>query len=162
MSTRGGSEIEHVKCCGQASTILRAFTSKDGDFFSDFDKIDESQAQIRKQSLIPLLLFNRDIAANKCKIKDQLLLELKFGFYETFLKITKQLSLHLTFKTADLQDINYKTVGDDFKVNFDNFFNVPIFFPDAQTQIMFIDSIKNSFILSFDSWNTDKKLLILS
>ena len=47
-------------------------------------------------------------------------------------------------------------MGDDIKVNFDKLFLfVPIFIPDAQTQIRFIDSNKNSFILSFDSWNTD-------
>ena len=34
---------------------------------------------------------------------------------------------------------------------------VPIFIPDAQTQIMFNDSNKNSFTLSFDSWSTDRK-----
>ena len=47
-------------------------------------------------------------------------------------------------------------MGDDIEVNFDKLFLfVPIFIPDAQTQIMFIDSNKNSFILYFDSWITD-------
>ena len=42
------------------------------------------------------------------------------------------------------------------------FLYVPKFLPDAQTQIMYNDSIKNSFTLSFDSGSTDRKLFILS
>ena len=34
---------------------------------------------------------------------------------------------------------------------------MPVFIPDSQTQIMFIDSIKNNFTLSFDSLSTDGK-----
>ena len=45
-STTGGSNIEHNKYVGQVSTFMRALTSKDGDFLSHFDKIDESEAEI--------------------------------------------------------------------------------------------------------------------
>ena len=38
-----------------------------------------------------------------------------------------------------------------------SFFYVPIFIPDAQTQVLFNDSIENSFTLSLDSWSTDRK-----
>ena len=70
----------------------------------------------------------------------------------------KQLGFHLTFKTADLQDIIYATLGDDIKVKFDQLFlYVALFIPDAQTQLMFDDSIKNSFSLSFHSWTSDRK-----
>ena len=34
---------------------------------------------------------------------------------------------------------------------------MPIFVPDAQTQMMFNNSIKDSFTLSFDSWSIDRK-----
>ena len=72
--------------------------------------------------------------------------------------MTKQLGLHLTFKTSDLQVFIYTTLGGNIKANSDWFFLfVPIFIPDAQTQIMFNDSNKNSFTLSFDSWSTDRK-----
>ena len=61
-------------------------------------------------------------------------------------------------KAADLQDIVYTTLGDNTKVNFDNIFSfVPIYIPDAQTQIMFIVCIKESFTISFDPWSTDRK-----
>ena len=34
---------------------------------------------------------------------------------------------------------------------------MPIFIPDAQTKLMFTDSIKDSFTLSFDSWTSNRK-----
>ena len=37
------------------------------------------------------------------------------------------------------------------------FLFVPLFIPDPQTEIIFIDSIKNSFTLSFDSRTSDRK-----
>ena len=40
------------------------------------------------------------------------------------------------------------------------FLYVQIFISDAQTQIMFNDSNKNSFTSSFDSWSTDRKRVI--
>ena len=64
----------------------------------------------------------------------------------------------MSFKTADFQDIFYTILGDDIKVNFQKlFFYVPIFIPNAETQIIFNESIKNSSTLSFDSWTTDRK-----
>ena len=79
-------------------------------------------------------------------------------FVKLFKKITKQLGFYQTLKTADLQDIIYTTPGDNIKVNFDRLFLfVSKLLPDAQTQIMFNDSIKDSFTLSFDSWITDEK-----
>ena len=48
-------------------------------------------------------------------------------------------------------------MGVDIEISFDKpFLYVPLFIPDAQTQIMFYDSFKNSFTLSFDSWSTDR------
>ena len=47
-----------------------------------------------------------------------------------------------------------------FKITFDSLYLfVPSFIPDAETQVMFNDSIKNSFTLSFDSWVTDRKIV---
>ena len=72
--------------------------------------------------------------------------------------ITKQLGFQLNLKTADLQNIIFKTLGDNIKVRFDKFFFfVPVFVLDAQTQIMFNDSIKDSFTLWFDSWTSEMK-----
>ena len=158
LSTTGGSKIEHNKYVGQVSTIMRALTFKDGDLISHFDEIDESEAEIENTSLHHHLINNHEIPANKVKIKGVLPLEHIFGFCKTFQKNTKQLGLNLTLKTVDLQDIIYTTVGDDIKVNFNKFFLfLPIFIPDAQTQAMFNDSIKDSFLLSFDHWTSDRK-----
>ena len=130
---------------------MRAPTSKDGDLLSHFDKIDESEAEIENISLHHHLINNHDLAANKGKIKGVLPLEQNFGFCRTFKKITEQLGFNITLKTADLQDIIYTTLGNDIKVNYNKlFFFVPIFISDAQTQAMSIDSIKDSFTLSFD------------
>ena len=122
------------------------------------DKFDESQAETEKTTLHHPFSNNHDVAAIKDENKGQLALEHIFGFCKTLTKISKQLGFHLTFKTVELEDIIYTTIGDNFKVNLDkSFFYVRIVLPDAQTQIMFNDSIKNSFTLSFDSWSTDRE-----
>ena len=136
---------------------MRALTSKDGDL-SHFVKIDESKNQIKSTSLKHLLINNHDVAANKGNIKGQFPLEHIFGFCRTFKKFSKQLGFHLTFKIVDVQDIIYTKLSDIIKVIFDKLFSyLPIFIPDAQTQIKFIDSNRNSFTLLFDSWSTDRK-----
>ena len=137
---------------------MGALTSTDGDLLSQFDKIDESEAEIENTSLHHNLINNHDLAANKGKIKGVFPLENIFGFCKTFEKVTKQLGFNLTWKTADLQDIIYTTLGDDFKVNFNKLFLfMPIFIPDAQTEAMFNDSFKDIFTLSFDHWTSDRK-----
>ena len=136
---------------------MRALTSKDGDLISHSDKIDHSQAEISNLSLHHMLNNNHDKAANKEKIKNQLPLEIIFGFCKSFKEITKQLHLHLALKTADLQDIIYTTLA-DINVKLDKLIlYVPMFILDAETQIMFNESITNSFTLSFDSWTSDRK-----
>ena len=72
-------------------------------------------------------------------------------FVKHFEKITKGLGFHISFKTADLQDILYTTIGTDINVTINSLYLfVPTFIPDVETQLMFNDSIKNSFTLSFD------------
>ena len=101
---------------------MRVITSEAGDLLSHFDKFDESQAQINNTSLHHHLIDKHDVCVSERKIKGHLPLELIFGFCRTFEKITKHLGFHLTFKTADLQDTVYTSLGDDNKVNFDEFF----------------------------------------
>ena len=97
-----GPDIEHNKYSAQISTNMRAFTSKNGDILSQFDKIDESETEIEITSRHHHLINNNDVASNRGKLKGQLPSEYIFGFCETFKKITKHLRFHLTFKTADL------------------------------------------------------------
>ena len=147
----GGSDFEHIRCVEQVSTIMRAFTSNDGDLICHFDIIDESAAQSINIS-IKHLVNNHDIAANTGKMRDQILLKCVVGCCETFEKISKQLGFHLTLKTADLEDIIYTTLADNITVKVDKFFiYVPILIPDAQTQMMFNESIQKSFTFSFVS-----------
>ena len=88
----------------------------------------------------------------------------QMNYYDTILKafkkITKGLGYRITLKTADLQDIIYTSmaVATPIQITFDSLYLfVPSYIPDAETQVMFNDSIKNSFTLSFDSWITDRK-----
>ena len=83
------------------------------------------------------------------------------GVGRKFRKITKNLGLHLRFKTTDLQDIIYTTLGDEFRRKIINScLFVPTFIPSVETQAMFIEPIKNIYTISFDSKYTDRKLVI--
>ena len=158
ISTTSGSEIEINKYPGVISTIMRVLTSKDGDIISYFDKIDETQ--INNTSLKNRLINNHTVAANKGKITDQLPLEHIFGFCKTFKKVTKGLGFHISFKTADLQDLIFTTIATNINIEINSLYLfVPTFIPSAETQVMFNDSIKNSFNISFDSWTTDRKIV---
>ena len=56
------------------------------------------------------------------------------------------------------KDNFYRTRGDEITVKITSLYqHVPKLIPDAQTQVLFNDSIRNSFTLSFDSWFTDRK-----
>ena len=92
---------------------MRVLTSKDGDFLSHCDKIDESEAEIANNSIHHNLINNHDVEANKGKIKGILPLKHVFGFCNICKKSTKQLRFHLTLETTDLQDIIYTTLCDN-------------------------------------------------
>ena len=82
------------------------------------------------------------------------------AFVELFKSLQKNLDFHSTVKAADLQDIIYATLGDDFKFTIINFYLfAPIFTPSAETQARFIETIKNDYTISFVSWYTDRKLV---
>ena len=44
-ATTNGSNLEHNKFVGQTSTIMRVLTSEDGDLLSQFDNINEGNAE---------------------------------------------------------------------------------------------------------------------
>ena len=83
---------------------MRVKTSKDKDILSRFDKINETQAENILTSLKHMLM-NNHVEVDRGKNKGQLPLDHKFGFCKTFKKNTKNRGFHLTFKTADVQDI---------------------------------------------------------
>ena len=67
-----------------------------------------------------MLLDNHNFAgqeANIGKVRGQLPLEHIFGFCKTFEKVTKNLGVHITFKTANLQNINYTSKADGVQIN---------------------------------------------
>ena len=169
INTTGGMEIENIKFIGQVSTIMRSLTSKDGNLLSQFDNINEkigadenaTNTIIQNTSLHKMLINNHD-DPNRGKIKGQLQLEDIFGFCKTFKKITKNLGFHLTLKTNNLQNIIYTTIAEatpiDVTIN-NLYLFVPIITPNSETQVLFNESIKNNFSMTFDSWYTERKIV---
>ena len=145
LSTTGGSDLEHNKYVGQASTIMRLLTSKDSDLSSCFDKSCESPLD---DNVLKRILINNHLDANKGRYRGRLELEHIFGFCKTFEKIN--LGFHLTFKTANLQDIILTTIATDINVTINNLdLCVPILIPNTQTQVMLNESIMNNYTYFF-------------
>ena len=157
LSTTSGGDLEQNKFVGKLSTILRAITSEDGDLLWHFDKINEKTgtgvvtADNIKSTSLKKMLINNHQSANKGKIRSQLPLEHLFGFCKTFIKITKNLGFHLTFKRANLQDIIYTTLADSadqINVTIKSLYlYIPFLFPNTEPQLMFIELSK--IILSY-------------
>ena len=157
LATTGVFDLEHNKYVGQVSTIMRLLTSKDSDLSSCFDKSDENA--LNDKSLTKRILINNHIDANKRKYMGKLELEHIFGFCRAFKKINKNLLYHLTFKTANLQDIIFTTIATDINVTINNLYLcVPILKPDTQTQVRFNESLMNNYTITFDSWYTERKI----
>ena len=100
---------------------MRVLFSKDGDLLSQFDNINEGNTDddFDSTSLKKMLIDNHNVIGqevNKGKIRGQLALENIFGFCKSFKKITKNLGFHISFRTADLQDIIFTSIGDNINV----------------------------------------------
>ena len=163
INTSGGMEIENNKFLGQVSTIMKSLTSKDGDLLSQFDNINEGETEdnIRSTSLHKMLI-NNHIEENRGRIKGQLPLEDIFAICKTFKKKTKKLGFHITLKTNNLQNIIYTTIADATQINVtinSLCLFAPILTPNSETQVMFNESIKNNYTLTFDSWYTERKIV---
>ena len=170
LSTTIGSDIEINKFCGQVSTIMRAISNKDGDLLSQFDNINENDIPVleRLANLPPQIrdsphqkmLINNHTDANKGKIKGYLYLEDIFGFCKTFKKVTKNLGIHITFKTNDLQNIIYSSMADDINVTINNLYlYVPNLIPNVETQVMFNEATQNNYKIIFDEWYTERRVI---
>ena len=165
LSITSGSVLEHNKKVGQVSTIMRVFSSKDGDLLSQFDNINEGNgdADFNSTSLKKMLIDNHDIVGqevNKGKIRGHLPLELIFGFCKTFEKVTKILGFHVTFRTADLQDIIFTSIGDNINVTLHSLYLfVPTLIPNTETQLKFNESLQNNYRIFFDDWFTERRVV---
>ena len=156
-STTVVSDLEHNKYVGQVSTIMRVITSKDSDLSSYFDKSGESA--LNDNNLLKRIVFINHTDANKGQYKGKLELKHIFGFCKTFKKIGKNLGFDLSFKTANIQDINLRTIATEINVTINNLYlYVPILVPNTQTQVMFNESILNNYTITFDSWYTECKI----
>ena len=159
------SDLEHNKYCGQVSTIMRVLFSKDADLLSQFDNINEGNgdADLDSTSLKKMLIDNHDIVGqevNKGKTKGHLALENIFGFCKSFKKITKNLGFHIIFRTADLQDFIYTSIGDNINVTINSLYLfVPTLTPSTETQLMFNESIQNNYRIFFDHWFKERRVV---
>ena len=82
-----------------------------------------------------------------------------FGFRKTFRKISKNLGVQITCKSANLQEILFTKIADNNNViNNSLHLFVPILVPSTETQRMFNEPIKASFILSFHDLYTGRRL----
>ena len=94
---------------------MRLLTSKEADFLPQTINVLNRKLNYKIHLLNIYLLTNMTFLGSKVKLKDSYLLKFFFGFCKTFKKISKLLGFHLTFITADLQDIILTTPGDDIR-----------------------------------------------
>ena len=170
LSTTIGSDIEHHKFCGQISTIMKVLSNKDDDLLSQFGNINENDTPLLERLAdLPVqirdtphqkMLIDNHTDANEGKIKEYLYLEDIFGFCKTFKKVTKNLGFHLTFKTANLQDIIYTSMEDEINVTINSLYlYIPNLRPSVETQLMFNEATQKNYKISFDEWYTERRII---
>ena len=157
LATTGRSDLEHIKYVGQVSIFMRLLTPKNGDLSSCFDKSGESA--LKDNNLLKRILINSHINANKGKYKGRQKLEHIFGFCKMFKKITKSLGFHLTFNTANVQDIIFTTIATDIIVKINNLnLYVRSLIKNTQTKVLFNEPVMKNYTITFDSWHTERKI----
>ena len=138
---------------------MRLVTEKDGDLFTYFDIIDESENGINNSSLKQILI-NDHTEANRGLIRGHLPLEYIFGFARSFKKLTKGLGFELDLRTSiRKRDIMYTTLDvDDVNVTINSIsLFIPQLIPSPETQVFFNEAISQTFTLSYESGTTDRK-----
>ena len=97
ISTSFGTEIELNEFVGPRSTILRFLTQRDGGLSTYFDITYENEDDMNN-SLIKEILINNHKHVNRGALRGYSLLELIFGFCESFKKLAKALVFNSTSK----------------------------------------------------------------
>ena len=119
----------------------------------------ESEDEINNSSLKRLLIDNHT-EANRGLKKGHLPLEYIFVFARSCKKITKRVGFELDLRTSKRkQDILYKILGDNdvnVTINSISLF-VPQIIPSPETQVIFNEAFSKTFILSYETWTTDRK-----
>ena len=141
---------------------MRVSTRKDGGFSSNIDKNDEYITN--NTTLKEILKDNHINQANRGKIFGQQTPKHNFGFCKAFENVTESLEFQTTFKRKVLRNFFYTTLSEAtiIYVTFNKLdLFVPNFIPTAQTQAKLMKSIYKIFFLSFNSWITDRKDIII-
>ena len=119
----------------------------------------ESEDEINNSSLKRLLIDNHT-EANRGLKKGHLPSEYIFVFARSCKKITKRVGFELDLRTSKRkQDILYKILGDNdvnVTINSISLF-VPQIIPSPETQVIFNEAFSKTFILSYETWTTDRK-----
>ena len=149
---------------------MKVISNKDDDLLSQFGIINEKDIPLLER-LIDLppqirptphqkMLIDNHSDMKKGILKGYRYLEDIFGFCKTFKKVTKNLGFHLTFKTANLQDIIYTSMADDINVTINSLYlYVPNLKPSVETQLMFNEATQNNYKISFDEWYTERRII---
>ena len=148
---------------------MRAISKKDGDLLFQFDINNENDNPILERladlppqirsSLQQKMLMDDHTDANKGKIKQYLYLEDISGFCRTFKRVTKNLGIHLTFETNDLQNIIFSSMADDINVTINNLYlYVPNLIPNVETQVLFNEATQNRYKISVDEGYTKRRV----
>ena len=134
---------------------MKVISNRDGDFLSQFAKVNENDIRIlsRINDLPPQIrstphqkmLIDNHFDAKKGKIKRYIYLEDLFGFCKTFKRVTENLAFHLMLKTNDSQDTLYTSMADDINITINNLYLfVPKLIPSIETQLMFNEATQNN------------------
>ena len=170
LSTTLGSDIETNKFCGHVSTNMRRISNKDGDLLSQFDNISDNDitvlerladlpSQIRSTPQQKMLI-NNHTDANKGETKRHLYLEDVFGFCKSLKTVTKILGFHLTLKTADIQDIIYRSMTDDMNVTINKLYLFILNLrPSVETQLMFNAATQKNYKISYEENFTERRVI---
>ena len=168
LDTNVGSDIQHNKFCVQVSTFMKVISIEDDDLLSQIANFIENDIPLNERlaDLPPQItstphqktLIDNHTDPNKGKIKGYSFVEDIFGFGKTFKKVTKNLGFHIMFKTANLQNIIYRSKAHDIDVTINSLYLfVPNLIPSVETQLMFNEATQNNYKISFDKWYTERR-----
>ena len=149
---------------------MKMISNKNHDLLSQFGNINENAIPLfeRLADLPPRIrstphqnmLIDNYADPNNGKTKRYLYLEDFFGFCKTFMNVTKKLGFHIIFKTNDLQDVIYTSMDDDINVTINSFYlYIPNLIPSIETQLMFNEATENNYKISFDEWDTERRVI---
>ena len=145
-------------------------SNKDDDLLSQFGNFNEKGIPLLEKLVIlppqirstphQKMLIDNHTDAKKGRITGYLYLEDFFGFWKTFIKVTKFFGFHLMFKTNDLQDIIFTSMADDINVTIKSLYLfIPNLIPSVETQLLFNEATQKIYRIFYDECYTEIRLI---